>query len=208
MKRAKYSEAMKTCLTSLLIICTVRQLAAADFTVTNVSSSGPGSLFQAITDANTAPGADRILFNIPGSGVQKIDVSQNPLPTVSESLTIDGYSQSGAKPNSLSNGSNAVILIQIDGGGNPAPPVNGLVLLGATSDYLVRGLSLTGFGTADTAGGGVAITAGQVRSAIVSGSFIGLLPDGETARGNSIGVGHVTQLGHRILSGVFSGGFD
>jgi hypothetical protein len=64
-------------------------LIAADFTVTNSNNSGPGSLYQAITDASIAPGADRILFNIPGPGVHKIDVSQKLLPAVVESLVID-----------------------------------------------------------------------------------------------------------------------
>src|SRR5262245_41637065 len=35
---------------------------AADFTVTNLSDSGSGSLRQAISDSNTNPGADRVLF--------------------------------------------------------------------------------------------------------------------------------------------------
>src|SRR6185436_10156924 len=119
-----------------------------------------------------------VLFNIPGSGVQRIDVSRNLLPAVSESLIIDGYSQPGAKPNSLMVGDNAVILIQIDGGGHFAPfsPCQGFVLSGPTSDYVVRGLSITGFCGA--------ITAGSVHTAVVAGNFIGVLPDGETARPN------------------------
>ncbi|HEV2805777.1 MAG TPA: hypothetical protein VGW57_12705 [Chthoniobacterales bacterium] len=170
-------------------------LSAADFTVTNNNNSGPGSLYQAITDANATPGADRILFNIPGAGVQKIDVSQKLLPTLTESLLIDGYSQPGTKPNSLAAGDNAVILIQIDGGaGSAGDNNNGLVLSGASSDYLVRGLCLTGFGKRFRATG-VAITADAVHSAVVGGNFIGVLADGETAAGNLIGVGHVTQLG-------------
>jgi hypothetical protein len=145
-----------------------------------------------MTDANNTAGADRILFNIAGTGVHKIDVSQNPLPTVLESLVIDGYSQPGAKPNSLGIGNNAVILIQLDGGSATS---NGLVFSGASSDYVVRGLCLTGFGEPASLQRGVAITAGEVHSAVVAGNFIGVLPDGETSRGNYIGVGHVTLLG-------------
>ncbi|MEY2519257.1 MAG: large repetitive protein [Verrucomicrobiota bacterium] len=162
-------------------------MAAADFTVTNTNNYGPGSLYQAITDANNTPGADRILFNIPGSGVQKIDVSKNLLPTISESLVIDGYSQPGAKPNTLTVGDNAVILIQVDGGGGFVSPCQGFVFSGSTSKYVVRGLSITGFCTA--------LNAGVVDSAVVAGNFIGVLPDGETARPNGNGVMTVTQLG-------------
>lgn len=182
-----FCDCRKSVLAALLFAGAVSPLAAADFTVTNTNNSGPGSLHQAITDANNTAGADRILFNIPGSGVHRIDVSQNLLPAVVESLVIDGYSQPGAKPNSLPVGNNAVIRIQIDGRGSSANSANGLVFHGASSDYVVRGLCLTGFG--------VAITASEVHSAVVAGNFIGVLPDGETARGNDIGVGHVTQLG-------------
>jgi hypothetical protein len=175
---------VKKLLSALLVVCAVRQATAADFTVTNTLSAGPGSLYQAITDANNTPGADRILFNIPGTGVEKIDASLNPLPRVTESLVIDGYSQPGAKPNSLSVGDNAVILIQIDGGkGLVFEPSSG----NASSNYTVRGLCLTGHGTA--------IIADVVDSLVVTGNFIGILPDGETAKGNGVGVGHVTQLG-------------
>jgi hypothetical protein len=109
------------------------------------------------------------------------------LPAIVESLEIDGYTQPGAKPNSLADGSSdALILIQIDGHSKFVP--NGLVLYGNGSNYVVKGLSLTSFRDA-------AITADAVNSAVVTGNFIGLLPDGETASGNGIGVGHVTQLG-------------
>ena len=194
----------------LLFACAISRLAAADFTVTNTSNAGPGSLYQAISDANTTPGPDRILFNIPGAGVHTIDVSQNLLPAVSESLVIDGYSQPGAKPNSLSIGNDAVILIRLDGGAG-STTASGLVFQGASSDYVVRGLCLTGFGEPGSLRRGVAITASEVHSAVVAGNFIGVLPDGETPRGNYIGVGHVTQLGgtdpasRNVISGNLTG---
>ncbi len=39
---------------------------AAVFTVTTVNPTGPGSLSQAISDANGLAGSDQIVFNIPG----------------------------------------------------------------------------------------------------------------------------------------------
>ena len=80
---------MKRVLPALFLACAVGRLAAADFTVTNTNSSGPGSLYQAITDANNTPGADRILFNIPGAGVKKIDVSKNLLQRIE--IRADGF---------------------------------------------------------------------------------------------------------------------
>ena len=172
------------------VVGAARVATAADFFVTTTNGTGAGSLHQAITEANSTPGADRILFNIPGAGVHTIDASRDQLPIVEESLVIDGYSQPGAKPNSLTTENDAVILIRIDGG---SAGLHGLVFYGTTSDYVVRGLCLTGFrGTNGIVG---AITAGVVRSAVVAGNFIGVLPDGETFGGNYIGVGHVTRLG-------------
>ena len=43
-------------------------LSAATFTVTNTNDSGPGSLRQAILDANGAAGLDTIAFNVSGAG--------------------------------------------------------------------------------------------------------------------------------------------
>lgn len=171
------------------LILTALQLASgADFTVINANGTGPGSLGQAITDANNLPGADRILFNIPGAGVQKIVVGQTPLPRVLESLVIDGYSQPGVKPNSLAVGNNAIILIQIDGA-EATTPITGLYLDGGLDQnglpahYTVLGLSLTGFSTALAVAG---------ESSLIAGNFIGLLPDGETARGNYRGISSVS----------------
>src|SRR6516164_8138622 len=57
------------------------------FPVTNTADSGPGSLRQAILDANANPGLDTIAFNISGSGVQTITPS-TALPTISDPVTI------------------------------------------------------------------------------------------------------------------------
>src|SRR5204862_8353401 len=58
-------------------------------TVTTTNDSGPGSLRQAITDANANAGADTIDFNIPGAGQQTITVSSN-LPDIVPTVIIDG----------------------------------------------------------------------------------------------------------------------
>src|SRR5438067_414181 len=118
---------------------------------------------------------------------------------------IDGYSQPGAKPNTLSVGDNAVILIQIDGSDSKVP-LTGLGLSGITSPrgqyfpahYTIKGLSLTGFTAQaplpagycgpDKVQHSYAIQVGTVYSAFIVGNFIGVLPDGETLAANDRGI--------------------
>jgi hypothetical protein len=52
---------------------------AATFTVDNVNDSGPGSLRQAIDDANAAPGADEITFSANVSGTIVLTTGQLPI---------------------------------------------------------------------------------------------------------------------------------
>ena len=57
-----------------------QRIAPTTFTVTTTADSGPGSLRQAILDANALVGPDDILFNIAGSGVQKIQPGMSVTP--------------------------------------------------------------------------------------------------------------------------------
>jgi hypothetical protein len=84
---------------SLLICCA--PLSAANFTVTNTADSGAGSLRQAILDsnANGTNDSDFIGFNIPGAGPHVIAPNANLPELLSETITIDGYTQAGSSPN-------------------------------------------------------------------------------------------------------------
>src|SRR5262249_34568542 len=81
---------------AVLILSARSPARAATFTVTNTDDSGPGSLRQAITDANGAgAGPHEIHFNISGAGVHTITPATG-LPTITISsggLTIDGTTQ-------------------------------------------------------------------------------------------------------------------
>jgi N-acetylneuraminic acid mutarotase len=55
-------------------------------TVANANDSGPGSLRQAISNANSTPGADTIRFQLP-LGAQTIDLA-TPLPAVTDPMTV------------------------------------------------------------------------------------------------------------------------
>lgn len=75
---------------SLSFLCiALTPLSADTFTVTNSAESGPGSLAQAITDANALSGADTIAFNIPGTGVHTITLT-DVLPAITDDVTMDG----------------------------------------------------------------------------------------------------------------------
>src|SRR5438445_1734252 len=85
------------------IECLEERRLLATFFVVNTNDSGAGSLRQAILDANSNPnsgGPDFIDFNIPGAGVHTISPT-SALPTITDPVTIDGYSQPSASPNSL-----------------------------------------------------------------------------------------------------------
>ena len=62
--------------------------------MTNTGDSGPGSLRQAILDANSNPGLDTIAFNIPGAGPHTISPA-SALPTISDPVTLNGATQQG-----------------------------------------------------------------------------------------------------------------
>lgn len=115
---------------------------AADANVGNgicATSAGVCSLRAAISEANRHSGPDTILFNIPGTGAQTIQLNSR-LPTLSDGsggTTIDGYSQPGAQANTSATISNAQIKIQLRGNGP-----NAFDLMQITSaGNVIRGLS-------------------------------------------------------------------
>jgi len=148
-------------------------LCAATFTVTNTADSGPGTLRQAILDANGNAGTDTIAFSIPGGGVHTVQPS-SPLPAITDPVLVDGYTQPGSSPNTLSIGDNAVLLIEIDGAG--AGLVAALVNVPASATT-IRGLIVINA----QGGDGVALSGGGSQA---TGNFIGVRADGVTAAGN------------------------
>ena len=88
------------------------------FTVVNTDDSDPGSLRQAIIDANASPNVgglpDEIDFDIPGSGLHIISPVTG-LPPVLDPVVIDGYTQPGSSPNAALDGEIATLLIVLDG---------------------------------------------------------------------------------------------
>lgn len=160
----------------VLALLAVASASAATFTVINTADSGAGSLRQAILDANGNAGADRIEFNIPGVGVQTV-APLSVLPTISQPVDIDGYSQPGAAPNTLAVGTNAVLLIELAGNGSTG--FNGITLASGAGASTIRGLVVNRFNL------GIVLNSA---SNVVSGNFIGVDPSGTLDRGNQYGL--------------------
>jgi hypothetical protein len=185
-------------------------LAVATFPVTTTADSGPGSLRQAILDANANPGQDTIAFNIPGSGVHTISPT-SAFPTVTDPVSIDGYTQPGSSPNTLVDGDNAVLLIELEG--SNIGLFAGIVI--NSSNCSVRGLVINRF-----YGSGIFISSSVVPSTntsnVVQGNFIGTDPTGTIPQKNNIGVsvsfstnnliGGTTPAARNVISGNGSQG--
>ena len=179
---------------------------AANFTVTNTNDSGPGSLRQAILDANANAGADVINFQITcvGCPLLKTITPATPLPAVTQPVTIDGYTQASSSANTLAEGNNAVLTVQLDGQ-NAGAGANGLTL--NASGCTVRGLVVNNF-----KGAGLSLVGDNNA---VTGNYIGTNPAGTAALGNATGVrvaGSNNTVGgappaHRnLISGSFVAG--
>ncbi|HEX2062209.1 MAG TPA: hypothetical protein VHK90_15840, partial [Thermoanaerobaculia bacterium] len=71
------------CAAAVLLLSCAFAATAATFTVTSSDDSGPGTLRQAILDANATPGRDQIVF-------QSHSGPTSPLPSITDAVDIDG----------------------------------------------------------------------------------------------------------------------
>ncbi len=149
---------------------------AATFTVTNTADAGIDSLRDAIERSNLTPQtADTIAFNIPGAGPHTIR-PLTPLPTITSRVTIDGYTQPGARRNTDASSSNAVLKIVLDGSAKISA---GLVI--AAGGSRVTGLVINAFRLEGVRVAGTG-------SIVIEGNFIGTDAAGLAARGNGSGI--------------------
>lgn len=175
------------------------------------------SLRGAITAANNTPGADIINFAIPEDPNDPaddlktilVDGADNPasstnLPDITEAVTINGYTQPWASPNTrLAQGTNANLLIELDGAllGSSG---NGLRI--SASNVVVKGLVIKRFLT------GIFIF-GDASGTVIEGNFIGTdasgtqnpgqATDGVIVFGNSINstIGGEEPAARNLISG-------
>jgi hypothetical protein len=149
---------------------------ATSIEVTNTNDTGPGSLRQAIVDANNNPGPDTITFDIPPCGGACVIQPATALPYLSGGeTTIDGYTQPGAQAATAT--TSATIQIQIDGTNIPSPS-HGLYVTSAGNS--IRGLSVVHFQQ-----DGIRIVGPLATGNVVAGNHIGADAAGTGAGGNT-----------------------
>ena len=152
-----------------------RRLLMATYTVTVTGDAGPGSLRQAILDANATPELDVIAFNITdGAGRVKTISPAEPLPWVTAQVFINGDSQPGHLSSPL---------IELDGssaGGSPGDWLAGLAVSESARRSSIRGLAINGWRDA-----GILIEAADCE---VRDNYLGTDATGTAAKGNGTGL--------------------
>jgi hypothetical protein len=147
--------------------------------VTTTADAGPGSLRQALLDANASYSPDSVVFAIPGSGPFTI-TPQSPLPAISDPLILDGSTQVGCP---------SYPCIKIDGSLLTSPITNGIVL--HTSGSTIRGLFITkfnGFGVLLEGGASTNVIggSGNARNVLSGNGVAGIRIEGYTTTGNTV----------------------
>ena len=174
-----------------LALAAMRPVAeAATITVTDtgdtIAVDGLVTLREAITSANNnadvnadvvavgAYGTDTINFNIAGTGVHTI-APFPALPTITDPVIIDGYTQPGSAANTQAVEDDAVLLIELNGANTL--DANGLTITAGNST--IRGLVINRFtGASGSARSAIALSGGGGN--VIEGNFLGTDAPGTT----------------------------
>lgn len=199
-------------------------VAATTFTVDSTGDSGDSNtadgacddglgnctLRAAIEQANAVAGLDTIHFHIPGPGPHTIQ-PVTELPIITDPVLIDGYTQPGASPNTNPPelGSNAVLIIELDGSSLPLNGAHSLSIVAGHST--VRGMVMNRLGSSagasiDLSGNGGNTIEGNFIGTDVTGTTIfGFSFSGSVLMGNGSSdntIGGVTSAARNVLSFV------
>lgn len=159
--------------------------AGVSYVVTNTNDSGPGSLRQAILDANANAGADHITFAILTPAPYAIGLA-SPLPAITSPVTIDGTTQPGFA---------GTPVVELNGAG--AGAASGLVITAGNSAVL--GLVINRF-----SGEGIVLQSGGGN--LIKGNYIGTDRTGEADLGNNnSGIFIPWSDGNTVTGNVVSG---
>ena len=181
---------------------------AATITVTGtgdtIAVDGLVTLREAITSANNnanvnadvvavgAYGTDTINFAIAGAGVHTISPT-SALPTVTDTVVINGYSQPGSSANTLAVGDNAVLRIEINGT-NAA----GAAFIVNSAGNTFKGLVINRFFNASFNAGYAFRLMGAGNT--IQGCYLGTNPAGDTDLHDTGGVS-VEAGGNNLIGG-------
>ena len=127
----------------------------------------------------------RVTINSSGLTISPLSA----LPTITDPVIIDGYTQPGASPNTLADGDNAVLLIELNGASAPAGSAGLSIDTGGST---VEGLVINRFvkvadsssPTGFSGGYGILITGSGASGNVVQGNFIGTDTLGTAGLGN------------------------
>lgn len=167
----------------ILFTALLSRTEAATLVVTNANDAGPGSLRQAILNANATPGADTIHFNIPAEALGDTYLV-TALPEITDELTIDGGTQPVYWPGQ------SIFVI-------PPAGADGFVM--AATNCVIRGLNMQ-------RGRNSVVVRTNSQAAIIGGTNVGgafwfgyAEEAGVRIEG---GAGHVIQGGQLYVCGV------
>ena len=213
----KINKKLNKCLHYGAILCAVFILTvsasvaeAATFTVSTTADNGSnvsptaGSLREAIINANQTTAADTINFSVAGT-----ITPTTSLPTITQPVTINGYSAPGAVLNSGSAGFVGTLVVELSGASAGS---SGIGLHISANNCLISGLAINRFEDS-----GIRIDTGTGNS--VTGNFIGTNLAGTASLGNfnrgvlivgSTGnsIGTTSAAGANVISGNFGTGIS
>src|SRR5215217_1709133 len=199
---------------------------AATFTVTDAGDSGPGTLRQAIADANLTTDPDDIGFSL-GAGPHTI-APTSALPQISEEVAITAPTSSGLPLITLSGGSvggsltglvfavgsknSSLTGLRVSAwtGNGVGVNANAVAISSCVIETNGVGVSVAGADAVQIGPGGRNVISGNSNDGIrlnaandtrIAGNWIGLASDGTTSAGNSSGVDLIGAATGTVIDG-------
>jgi hypothetical protein len=168
---------------------------AASFTVTSSAAAGPGSLADALQRANATSNnpldvPDRIVFDLAGVGTHVIAVASTL--TITDPVDLDGYSQNGARRNTLAGDNDAILGIEVD--------CRALSPLADCVHVQAPGSRVSGLSVVRSPGAGVRLSASAAGTRI-DGNFVGVTA-ARVAAGNAGNGVRVDQGAQVVIGGA------